>query len=127
MAEQLRVDKYLFFTRFFKTRGLASKAVTGGHVSRNGDRLKSAHSVRVGDRLEITKERYTWHIDVAVIPARRGPAAEAQRCYVETAESIAARESLRDGLQQDRLSMPTTPGRPDKHTRRRIRAFKDRD
>ncbi|MFK8051749.1 MAG: RNA-binding S4 domain-containing protein [Woeseiaceae bacterium] len=127
MTEQLRVDKFLFFTRFFKTRGQAATAVSGGHVSRDGDRLKASQPVRIGDKLTITKERFTYHVEVVAIPGRRGPAPEARACYEETAESLEKRESLRDSLRQDRLGMPMTKGRPDKHTRRQIRAFKDRD
>ncbi|MEM7764073.1 MAG: RNA-binding S4 domain-containing protein [Pseudomonadota bacterium] len=125
LTTQLRVDKFLFFTRFFKTRGLASEAVAGGHVTRAGERLKPSHPVRVGDELAITKDRYIFRIRVDQIPNRRGPAKEAQACYTESEDSIAARAMLADALKQDRLGMPSTPGRPDKHTRRRLRAFKD--
>ncbi|MEN7342364.1 MAG: S4 domain-containing protein [Pseudomonadota bacterium] len=125
MTEQLRIDKFLFFTRFFKTRGLASAAVSGGHVDRDGDRPKPSQAVRVGDRLVIRKDRYRYEIIVEQIPQRRGPAREAQACYTETEDSIHAREHLAAALRQDRLSMPMTSGRPDKHTRQKIRAFKD--
>lgn len=127
MAEQLRVDKFLFFTRFFKTRGLATTAVTGGHVARDGERMKPAHPVRVGDRLTITRDRYSYEIDVLALPQRRGPASEAQACYQETAQSAEARAALREALHSDRMHMPRTEGRPDKRTRRKIRAFRERD
>ncbi|MEL6215265.1 MAG: RNA-binding S4 domain-containing protein [Pseudomonadota bacterium] len=125
MADTLRIDKWLFFTRFFKTRGQASAAVTGGHVTRGGERAKPAQPVRVGDELAITRGRYTWHVTVLGIPPRRGPAPEARACYVESEESQAAREALANALSRDRLSMPQTQGRPDKHTRRRLREWKD--
>ncbi|MEL7310417.1 MAG: RNA-binding S4 domain-containing protein [Pseudomonadota bacterium] len=125
MADALRIDKWLFFTRFFKTRGQASAAVTGGHVTRAGERAKPAQPVRVGDALAITRGRYTWHVEVVEIPKRRGPAKEAQACYVESEASREARESLSQALRSDRLGMPRTDGRPDKHTRRRLREWKD--
>ena len=125
MADALRIDKWLFFARFYKTRGQASAAVAGGHVTRNGERAKPAQPVRVDDTLQITRDRYTWQIVVRAIPARRGPAPEAQACYQELEESIAARSALRDALKSDRLGMPRTSGRPDKHTRKRIRQVKD--
>ncbi|MEM9171872.1 MAG: RNA-binding S4 domain-containing protein [Pseudomonadota bacterium] len=125
MPAGLRIDKWLFFTRFYKTRGQASAAVTGGHVERNGERAKPAQPVAPGDQLTIRRERLTWVVDVVDLPARRGPAKEAQACYLETVESIAAREQLREALKSDRQGMPRTHGRPDKHTRRQIRQFKD--
>ncbi|MEL6870556.1 MAG: RNA-binding S4 domain-containing protein [Pseudomonadota bacterium] len=125
MPDSLRIDKWLFFTRFYKTRGQAAKAVSGGHVARNGERAKPALPIKVGDRLSITRERFTWVVDVAAIPARRGPAPEAQGCYVETPDSIEQREAMRVALKTDRLGMPRTVGKPDKHTRKQIRQFKD--
>lgn len=125
MPDSLRIDKWLFFTRFYKTRGKASAAVTGGHVSRNGERAKPSLPVKVGDRLTITRDRYTWVIDVAKLPARRGPATEAQACYVETPQSEQQRVALAEALKSDRMGLPQTPGRPDKHTRRQLRQFKD--
>lgn len=125
MADALRIDKWLFFTRFYKTRGQASTAVSGGHVTRGGERAKPSQPVRVGDQLEITRGRYTWQVRVEAIPPRRGPAPEAQACYVESEQSRATREALAMALKTDRLGMPQTSGRPDKHTRRRLREWKD--
>ena len=126
MPDSLRIDKWLFFTRFFKTRGQATSAVTGGHVTRNGERAKPATPVVPGDRLVITKDRYTYHIDVAATPTRRGPAPEARACYVETDESIAAREAQAASMKAARMAQPLTQGRPDKHTRRQLRDWKDK-
>ena len=123
MADTLRIDKWLFFARFFKTRALATAAVAGGHVHRNGERAKPAAPVHVGDRLSVTKDRYEYVLSVSSIPARRGPAPEAAACYVEDAESIERREALAAALKTDRLGMPRTQGKPDKKTRRQIRRF----
>ena len=126
MAEGLRIDKWLFFTRFFKTRGQATTAVAGGHVERNGERAKPSTAVVPGDRLVITKDRYRYEIDVVATPTRRGPAPEARACYEETEASIAAREAKAAALKADRMGQPQTRGRPDKHTRRQLREWKDR-
>ena len=117
----LRIDRWLFFTRFYKTRSLAAKAVTGGHVRLNGERARRSSQVRVGDRIELTREQLRWVMTVRELPVRRGPATEARRCYEEDPESVIARDQARDGLRIDRLAMPRTAGRPDKHTRRKLR------
>ena len=114
-AAGLRVDKWLWCARFFRSRGLAQAAVEGGHVQVNGERVKPARVVRVGDRLRITRERERWEVEVTGIPARRGPATEARLHYRETPESEAARATVREF---DRLSAPVSDGRPDKRERR---------
>jgi ribosome-associated heat shock protein Hsp15 len=111
----LRIDKWLWCARFFKTRGIAQEAVDGGHVQLNGDRIKASRQVKVGDRLQITRERERFLVDVVSIPVRRGPAAEARGHYRETPESEAARAHLRE---LNRLSGPVSTGRPDKRERR---------
>ncbi len=118
--ETLRIDRWLFFCRFFKSRGLATKAVTGGHVRLNGERASPGAKVKTGSRLEITKNQLTFVVTVTAIPARRGPASEAAACYEEDAASIMAREERSATLRQDRMMMPKTQGRPDKHTRRKL-------
>ena len=114
-APSLRADLWLWYTRFFKSRSVAQAAVEGGHVQVNGERVKASRQVRVGDRLRITRERERFEVDVAGIPARRGPATEARLHYVETPESEAARATVREF---DRLSAPVSDGRPDKRERR---------
>ena len=114
-AAGLRADLWLWYTRFFKSRSIAQAAVEGGHVQVNGERVKASRQVRVGDRLRITRERERFEVDVAGIPARRGPATEARLHYVETPESEAARAAAREF---DRLSAPVDSGRPDKRDRR---------
>jgi ribosome-associated heat shock protein Hsp15 len=111
----LRVDKWLWCTRFFKTRSLAQEAVDGGHVQVGGDRIKASRVVKPGDRLQIMRERERFVVDVLSIPARRGPAAEARQHYRETAESEAGRAHVRE---LNRLAGPVSSGRPDKRERR---------
>ena len=117
-ALTLRIDKWLWCTRFFKSRSQATDAVAGGHVRVNGERAKPSKAIQVNDRLEITRDENRLEIVVQGIPARRGPASEARLHYIETPESIAAREARRERL---RLAPPAPEGRPDKHARRVLR------
>jgi ribosome-associated heat shock protein Hsp15 len=109
------MDKWLWFARFYKTRGLARQAVEGGHVQVNGERVKASRQVKVGDLLSITRERERFEVHVTGIPMRRGPATEARGHYLESADSEAARAAVREF---DRLSAPVQSGRPDKRERR---------
>ena len=121
----LRIDKWLWCARFFKSRSLAQEAVEGGHVQVNGERAKASRPVRVGDLLRITRERERYEVEVTGIPLRRGPAPEARRHYRETLQSEAARAHARE---LDRLSAPVSSGRPDKRERRDLlRVLKRRD
>jgi ribosome-associated heat shock protein Hsp15 len=117
----LRLDRWLWFTRFYKTRMAASAAVQGGHIRLNGERARGSSKVGIGDRIRLVRNQLTYELTVEAIPSRRGPAPEAEACYSEPEASIAARESHLADLRRDRLQMPTTPGKPDKHTRRSLR------
>ncbi|MDJ0907384.1 MAG: RNA-binding S4 domain-containing protein [Woeseiaceae bacterium] len=125
-AESLRIDRWLYFCRFFKTRSKASAAVTGGHVRLNGERAAPGNRVKVGDRIDLVRERLDYTMTVTRIPARRGPAPEARECFSEDAATAARREAKTAALRQDRLLMPTTAGRPDKRTRRKLRERRGR-
>ena len=122
-ADKLRVDKWLWFARFYKTRGLAAKAVSGGHIRINGTRVKPSHDVCAGDSLAIQRGSERIECTVSAIPARRGPAREAQQCYVETEASIEKRtqRAAEHRAYSAALAMPTR-GRPDKRTRRMLRS-----
>lgn len=120
-ADRQRLDLWLVNTRFFKTRALAAKNITGGHVKVEGERARSGHRVKVGDRLEILRDRERFVVQIERLPERRGPATEARACYVEEPAARAAREARKQQLRQDRMTMPRTTGRPDKHTRRLLR------
>jgi ribosome-associated heat shock protein Hsp15 len=121
--EGLRVDRWLWCTRFYKTRSAAADAVKGGHVHVNGQRAKPAREVKTGDTLRIKRDESEYEVTVAAIPLRRGPASEAQRCYVESEASV---ERRRDDAEKRRiarqLQRAPTAGRPDKRTRRLLRA-----
>jgi ribosome-associated heat shock protein Hsp15 len=118
----LRIDRWLFYCRFFKTRRLATEAVSAGHARVNGERATPGKSVRAGDVIELVRDRLPWRMTIQGIPVRRGPAAEARRCYEEDEQIVVQREQMCVAYRQDRLAMPRTEGRPDKHTRRLLRA-----
>lgn len=117
-AAGVRIDKWLWFARFFKSRAQATDAVAGGLVHVNGERVKASRVVHVNDHVRITRDEARMDVVVQGIPARRGPAVEARTHYVETPASLAAREQRRE---QARLAPPAPSGRPDKHARRALR------
>ena len=117
---EVRIDKWLWAARFFKTRGAATEAVLGGRVHVNGERVKPSKPVRAGDTLEVTIGTVRRVVAVIEVAERRGPASVAATMYAETAESRAAREQ--HALER-RLARP--PGadlgaRPTKQARRRL-------
>lgn len=86
----------------------------------NGDRATPGSRVRCNDHIDLVRERLPYSLTVIAIPNRRGPAAEARACYVEDEETVRQRELQTAALRQDRMLMPRTDGRPDKHTRRKL-------
>lgn len=122
-TESLRIDRWLWCTRFYKTRGLASDAVTGGHVKVNGERAKPGSKIKQGDVIELVREQLPFRLEAGPLPMRRGPASEAKLCYVEDDATQQKRQAIIDGIRQDRQQMPRTTGRPDKHTRRKLRDY----
>ncbi|MEX2152099.1 MAG: RNA-binding S4 domain-containing protein [Gemmatimonadaceae bacterium] len=125
-AEGVRLDKWLWAARFFKTRSLASSEIEGGHVELNGERAKPAKQVKVGDELRIRLNQTTHVMHVRALSERRGPAVEARLLYEETGESRRERERL---AEQRRLA-PTPAyeegGRPTKRDRRDMSKIKRR-
>ncbi len=117
----LRVDRWLWFTRFHKTRMLASAAVQAGHVRINGERAKPGNRVVPGDTVELVKDQLLYRLNVLSLPARRGPAAEACECYAEDSATQQERREKIVLIKEDRKRMPRTRGKPDKHTRRMLR------
>lgn len=118
----IRLDRWLWAARFFKTRGLAHQAITGGHVHLNGQRVKAARPVRPGDRLEITRGEERFEIQVVALAARRGPASVARELYEETEASCTARAAAQQ-LRRDLAGSRPPASRPDKRARRRIISF----
>ena len=117
----LRIDRWLYYSRFFKTRSRATAAVSGGHVKINGVRAMPGSRVKRGDQIDLVRERLFYSLEVLNILTRRGPAAEAKASYREDEETVRKRDLQTAALRQDRLLTPRTDGRPDKHTRRKLR------
>ena len=127
-GKTLRIDRWLWCTRHFKSRTLAAAAVAGGKVHVNGQRVKPAHTVRVGDKLSISRQGYTFECEILKLPGSRGSAPVAQACYAETDSARVAREKF---AEQSRLvsayAQPRSLERPDKHGRRELRRLRGRD
>jgi ribosome-associated heat shock protein Hsp15 len=125
-VEHVRIDKWLWAARFFKTRSAATEAVLGGHVHVGGERVKPARDVRVGDTIEIRRDELRWTVVVAGLADRRGSAGVAATLYDETPESVEARERHR---LERRLARPLGAdlgARPTKQARRRLEALRRR-
>jgi ribosome-associated heat shock protein Hsp15 len=119
----MRIDKWLWVARFFKTRSLASDAVSGGKIRLNGTPPKPAREIKVGDRLEIATSEVRWEVVVQALADQRRPAPEARLLYAETAESCVAREAeqLRRKVQHEPAA--EIHGRPTKRDRRALGRF----
>jgi ribosome-associated heat shock protein Hsp15 len=113
----MRVDKWLWAARFFKTRSLAAEAIAAGHISVNGERAKPAKALRAGDGVEIRRPPFVHSIVVKALSERRGPASEAQALYEETPESRSRREQVATEMRSAGAA-PRFPGRPTKKDRR---------
>jgi|SRR6266850_855102 len=120
-----RLDRWLWAARFFKTRSLAAEAIDGGKVQVNGDRVKRARQIQVGDRVEIRLGPYRHIVVVRGLSERRGPAKEAALLHEETLESLAERERVAFQLKAAHvLFVPETNERPTKRDRRRLEDFR---
>jgi ribosome-associated heat shock protein Hsp15 len=119
----VRLDKWLWAARFFKTRSLASKAVSGGHVHLNGKRVKPSRLVQGGEQLRVKRGTEEYTVIILALSARRGPAKVAQTLYEETEESQAQREEAREQRRLVKAPASRPEGRPDKRDRRKIRKF----
>ncbi len=117
----VRLDKWLWAARFFKTRSLAIESINGGHIELNGDRAKPAKSVKPGDEVAIRKPPYEFIVTVKAVSEKRGSATIARELFVETAESITAREKLQAELRD--MPAPIFKGRPTKRDRRTLETW----
>jgi ribosome-associated heat shock protein Hsp15 len=114
----VRIDKWLWAARFFKTRGLASKACEFGRIESNGQPAKPAREVKVGDKLRVKTEAGEYQIEVLGLSEIRGPAATAQTLYLESDESREARAKAAEERKLMRQLEAPVPGRPSKRDRR---------
>jgi ribosome-associated heat shock protein Hsp15 len=119
----IRIDRWLWAARFFKTRALAQAAIRGGHVQLNGARVKPSRELKVGDRLSIARGVERFEIEVRGLSEKRGPAKVAAELYEESAASAARREAEREERRLQRQIVTGPERRPDKRARRRIIRF----
>ncbi len=124
--QRIRIDKWLWAARFFKTRALATEAVEGGKVHVNGERVKPSRQLRCGDEVSVQKGLYTFVIEVLVLSMQRGPAEQARALFSERESSIAARQALLDTRRLQAVADPLPGGRPDKRARRQWQRLKGR-
>jgi ribosome-associated heat shock protein Hsp15 len=119
----MRLDKWLWAARWFKTRGLAQAAIAAGRVRLHAERTKPAHAVKVGDLLEIRVAESVWQVQVTALADRRGPAAQARMLYAESEASRAERERRADLRRWGADPAAGRKGRPTKRERRKLRDF----
>jgi len=117
-TDRIRLDKWLWAARFFKTRSLASQAMELGRVRIDGERIKPAHEAKVGEMLDVQVGDHRLQVVIRALSTQRGPASAARELYLETSDSI-ARRKLRE---EQRAAEPaqSTKGRPTKRDRREL-------
>jgi ribosome-associated heat shock protein Hsp15 len=120
LPDSVRIDKWLWAARFFKTRSMATDAVECGKVRMNGDRIKPARNVKVGDILDIDNGATEWEVEVRDLADKRGSASVAQTLYAETEQSIAQRQKKTEQRQFFREPSAALKGRPTKRDRRQL-------
>jgi ribosome-associated heat shock protein Hsp15 len=125
--DRTRIDKWLWAARFYKTRSLAAAAIEGGKVQVNGERVKRAKPLQVGDEVRIRQGPYEHQVVVRELSDRRGPATQAAALYEEKASSRAAREALALQLKSLHSAFAPERGRPTKKDRREINRLKGRE
>lgn len=122
-STRVRLDKWLWAARFYRTRSVAAQAIDAGQVRVNDDRAKPAHPVRAGDTVAVRKQGLAWVVVVAAVSERRGGAPDAAKLYAETAASMAEREEELLRRRAAATSDPRTDGRPTKRDRRKLEDF----
>lgn len=126
--DKVRIDKWLWAARFFKTRSMAAQAVAGGKVHLNDARIKPARLIQPGDELRIRRGELEFMVTVLALLDKRRPAKEAQLLYEESAESILQRQQYKEKKRLEAANRMYGPvKRPDKRARRKIRSFTRKD
>lgn len=123
--DKMRIDKWLWVARFYKTRALATEAIHAGHIKLNGGTVKPARELRCGDMLDLAIGDVKWNIEVLGLNDQRGPASEAQKLYAETPESSARRAAVKEAHRLAPTPGSDLRGRPTKKARRLIKGFND--
>lgn len=123
LLARMRLDKWLWAARFFKTRSLATQAIDHGRVKLNGERVKPAREVKPGDRLEVHLNEVAWTLTVRALSMQRGPAQVAQALYEEDPASVARRQQQISERKLASNPAAAIKGRPTKRDRRQIHRF----
>lgn len=123
LLDKMRLDKWLWAARFFKTRSLATQAIEQGRVKLNGDRVKPAREIRPHDRLDIQVGDMVWTLTVRMLSMQRGPAPVAQQLYEEDPDSVARRQQQASERKLAASPAAGIKGRPTKRDRRQIHRF----
>jgi ribosome-associated heat shock protein Hsp15 len=127
VTDKVRIDKWLWAARFFKTRGKARTAILGGKVHLNGNRVKPGRVLSLDDELKILRGEEEFVINITGLTDRRGPASDAQKLYTESEESRLKRESVKEEKALLRAARAQRAGRPDKKQRRSLMRFRRGD
>lgn len=124
--DSIRIDKWIWAARFFKTRSLAKKQVEQGKIKIDGQKIKPSRNVQVGDTVSIKKSDVIWEVEVLGLAEKRGSATVAQKLYKETESSIQNREAKTLLKKMEYHSTPKPDGRPTKKQRRDIKSLKNK-
>jgi ribosome-associated heat shock protein Hsp15 len=125
LTESIRIDRWLWAARFYKTRGLATEMVNAGHIRLNDIHTKASKIVKIGDQLSISRGPEEFVIHIIALAGKRGSATIAQSLYEETPASIAARQQLAEQRKMEIALSPAPAKRPDKKARRQIIRFRN--
>ncbi len=123
VVAKLRIDKWLWAARFYRTRSLAAAAIDAGHVQVNGERVKTSRAVHAGERVTVRKGGLAWNVEVLGVAERRGSASDAAKLYAESDESRLAREAESERRRAAAAGDPRFDGRPTKRDRRKLEDF----
>jgi ribosome-associated heat shock protein Hsp15 len=124
---RVRLDKWLYAARFYKTRSLAAQAIESGRARVDALRVKPSHTVRVGAEISVSKDALVWRVEVVGLSDKRGSASDAAKLYRESPEHTAHRELEIAKRKAEAASVPRTSGRPTKRDRRKIHSFFEQD
>ena len=120
---RVRLDKWLYAARFYKTRSIAAQAIEAGRARVDDQRVKPSYAVKTGARISLRKDTLAWKVEVLAASDKRGPASEAATLYRESVESAAVREEEIAKRKAAAASTPRTSGRPTKRDRRKLHSF----
>jgi ribosome-associated heat shock protein Hsp15 len=124
---RVRLDKWLYAARFYKTRNIAAQAIEAGRARIDDQRVKPSHAVKTGAWISVRKDAIVWKVEVVLVSDKRGPASEAAKLYRESPEDMAAREEEIAKRRAAAVSVPRMSGRPTKRDRRKLHSFLEKN